>query len=251
MTLIGLPLRQEGHLGQSRVSTSWTLSRQFHMPALHSTRRPPLRRRRRTPARIRDGRFLKTRDQHHSLSPYNHQPTRLLLDKHSDHVRQECPHRGSCRYTSLHLPLLHRCNRTTPPYIPRQHVQLDEQPVSVNYFLFATAPLWKKALGITVGVLNGSGVISVPSLCLLSSTNRGSGCSMHHVVGMAYRTVSPWTVHSCHTNATLRACRTIWMSLAHISKVLFRCSSPQRRHFAHHNILQTSRPGSISTTSNP
>lgn len=75
-------------------------------------------------------------------------------------MRQECPHRGSCRYTSLHLPLLHRCNRTTPPYIPRQHVQLDEQPVSVNCFLFATAPLWNTALGITTGVCIGNRVIS-------------------------------------------------------------------------------------------
>jgi len=55
-------------------------------------------------------------------------------------VRQESARTADladCLELFLHPSwLLHRCTAPIPPYIPRQHVQLDEQPVSLNSLLF-------------------------------------------------------------------------------------------------------------------
>ena len=194
-----MPLRQQDTTSQSQANIDWTLSRSF--TCLHSPP-PPLRKE----TQSTPDEFLEDeRDQQHrplspplTRLPSSPSPVPTLRPRETG----ECPHRGSCRLFGAipaSFPTTSPLHRTNPPYIPRQHVQLDEQPVSLKSSLFAISCLdsrsgypccsWHWQLRLVVYALL--------SPCLLSLPNRESGYRryrVHHLLGIIG-----------HTNATIQA----------------------------------------------
>lgn len=141
--------------------------------------------------------FSKTKTPTTPLSPYSP----LLLHRHSGHVRQECLHRGSCRLfraVPASFPATSPLHCTTPPYIPRQHVQLDEQPVSRHRLLPAipsshprsTYSRWSKHWQLAV---SGSTYRSRHVCCPCPIGGLVIGCRMHRLLSI-----------TGHTNATIQ-----------------------------------------------